>query len=84
MSEKQILLNQIITDLESAKKVVDEQGFIAQDEFDRIIKKVEQVKELEDMEIIEREAKDNDPPEHERNTWPEMHGAHDTESGPEV
>ena len=50
MTEKQILINQIITDLESAKETVDEQGFLGIDEVNRIIDKVKKVKEIEDQE----------------------------------
>ena len=48
MTDKQILINQIIVDLESAK--AEKEG------------------------AVDPDGKD----------WPEAHGAHDTESGPEV
>ena len=57
-TQKQILLIQIITDLESAKETCDEQGFLGIDEVNRIIDKVKKVKEIDDAEIEKAEKDD--------------------------
>ena len=55
LNQKKILLNQIITDLEIAKETINEQGFLAIEEVNRIIDKVKKVKEIEDKEEEEAE-----------------------------
>ena len=66
MTEKIILINQIITDLGIIKESVNEQGFCDVKEIEGLIRKAEDVKEMEDREVIEKEAEENDPPEEEQ------------------
>ena len=82
LTEKQILLIQIIADLKSAKETCDEQGFLGIDEVNWIIDKVKKVKDIEDAEVDKAEKEGAFDPDDK--DWPEAHGAHDTESGSEV
>lgn len=71
MNRKQILINQIITDLGNAKITIDEQGFLGMDEINQIIDKINDVKEIEDREVEAIEKDDLDP---NGKDWPEAHG----------
>lgn len=51
LTQKQILINQVLTDLGEVKKDVYEHGFCDEANIDRLIRKVEDVKEIEDKEV---------------------------------